>query len=260
MVSGPTCPFSLYTRTVFHINHVSIHARPSPGGLVVLDPAFTPDFIFLGLDPLNPPLKNFLAPIVPGDATNSSVTHGQAAEDDFARRLLLLGAKWYDSDARFNVLSEMEGRAIGRSESQGREAHEVLVDRTWRLSEQAPPTMREKRLVRVGWPSQGNGVWIAEYDTTWGGVDEEDNLEPGDDEEGVEWARLSLSNTMDERCKLLKDVFGAKFYPDLKEYKGYGFFNAWEWDSIQQGNGETGKLLTFEQVVEQWKNGFYRTV
>ena len=257
MVSGPTCPYSLYTRTVFHINHASIHARPSLGGLIVLDPAFAPDFVFLGLDPLNPPLKNFLAPRA--DAIDSSIAYGEVAEDDFARRLLLLGAKWYDSDARLNILSEMEDRAIGLSESQGKAEHEVRVDRAWRLSDQPPPTMREKRLIRVGWPSQGNGVWIAEYDTTWGGVDDEENPEPpiGPDGEVPEWAQLSLCRTMDERCHLLKEVFGAKFYSDLGEYKGYGFFNAWKSDSIQQGIGETGKLLTFEQIVEQWGHYYY---
>ncbi|KAL9084245.1 MAG: hypothetical protein Q9165_008156 [Trypethelium subeluteriae] len=259
MVSGPTCPYSLFTRTLFHINHESIHARPSLGGLIVLDPAFAADFVFLDLDPLNPPLKNYLTPLVPVDAINSSMTCGEAAEDDFARRLLLLGAKWYDSDARLSVLSEMEYRAMGLSESQGKADDEVRVDRAWRLSDQPPPTMREKRLIRVGWPSQGDGVWIAEYDTSWGGVDDEHNAEPpiAPNGEIPEWAQLSLCRTMDERCRLLKEVFGAKFYPSLREYEGHGFFNAWEWDSIQQGNGERDKLLTFEQVGEQWGHRYY---
>jgi hypothetical protein len=63
--------------------------------------------------------------------------------------------------------------------------------------------MCEKRLIKVGWPSTGGGVWIAEFDTTWAGADEEDNLVPWDGDIG----RLRMARTMDERCTILVDRF-----------------------------------------------------
>ena len=57
------------------------------------------------------------------------------------------------------------------------------VDSAFVADEQPPPTMREKRLTKVGWPSTG-GFWIAEFDTTWAGVAEEDNLVPEDENLG----------------------------------------------------------------------------
>lgn len=78
--------------------------------------------------------------------------------------------------------------------------------------------MREKRLIKVGWPSTG-GVWIAEFDRTWAGVDEEDNLVP----EGEELGQLRMARTMDERCAILRDRFKAIFHRDLKSYNGYRF-------------------------------------
>lgn len=108
--------------------------------------------------------------------------------------------------------------------------------------------MREKRLIKVGWPSTG-GVWIAEFDTTWAGVDEEDNLVP----EGEELGQLRMARTMDERCAILRDRFKAIFHRDLKSYNGYRFLNSWE----SKVTGEIGPLLRPNETIEIWRKAYY---
>ena len=96
------------------------------------------------------------------------------------------------------------------------------------------------------------------------GVDEEDNLGPpslqtgGEKDEVAEWARLSLVQTKDERYKSLKERFATRIFPGIKEYKVYSFSNAWEWESVRRGTGEVGRLLSYENTVEQWSHAFYR--
>jgi hypothetical protein len=107
--------------------------------------------------------------------------------------------------------------------------------------------MREKRLIKVGWPSTGGGVWIAEFDTMWAGVDE-DNLVSWDGDIG----RLRMARTMDERCTILGDRFKAKVYTDLKNYKGYGFFNSWETKEIV----EVGPLLQPYETRDIWTKAY----
>ncbi len=109
--------------------------------------------------------------------------------------------------------------------------------------------MREKRLLKAGWPSNGRGVWVAEFDTVWAGVDEEDNLVPYDEDMG----RLRMARTMDERCAMLRDRFEAKFYQDLKDYKGYGFFNSWD----GKKDGEVGPLLMPGETQKAWIKAHY---
>lgn len=107
------------------------------------------------------------------------------------------------------------------------------------------PTMREKRFIRVGWPSTG-GLWVAEFDTVFGGVDEEDNLLG----EGQETSRLQLARTMDERGTLLRDHFDAIFYNDLEDYEGYAFLNSWR--TRTKDAEEAGRLLTPEESPNYW--------
>ena len=123
---------------------------------------------------------------------------------------MLLGAKWWDSEARHSILAEMELRAVGGGGSGGgRRGRNAFV-----LDEQPAPTMREKRLLKVGWPQGGGGgMWVAEFDTTWAGVGEETNLLPADEELG----RLRMTRTMNERCVMLMDRFRGRFYADLRE-------------------------------------------
>lgn len=65
-------------RTLLH-ETVTLQGWPSPGGIIVLEDATPPDFDFLQLDPLDPPLRR--------DAD-------QGAEDIFCQGLLRLGATW----------------------------------------------------------------------------------------------------------------------------------------------------------------------
>ncbi|KAL9611327.1 MAG: hypothetical protein Q9167_004010 [Letrouitia subvulpina] len=222
---GPSIPYNQTIRTRFTDTAAKLYAWPSRGGVIILDPATAIDLDFLGFEPLDPPRKRH---------------DDQAAEDAFCQRLLQLGAKWWDSEARYNIVTAIEACAAGFMEQR--------VDRAYRLDEEPEPTMREKRLVRVGWPSTG-GVWVAEFDTTWAVVDEEDNLVP----EWEDLGRLTMARTMDERCKLLRDRLRARFYGDLRDYEGYGFFNAWEWKE----DGEVGPLLQPAETVEAWSNAYY---
>ena len=63
---------------------------------------------------------------------------------------------------------------------------------------------------------------------------------------------------MDERCTLLKNRFGVEFFAHVRECKGYGFLNAWDWQSTKHGEGEVGKLLGFAETVQVWRDSLYR--
>lgn len=193
-----TCPrqtsgYDLTHRMGFGDHEVNIFGWPSKGGVIVLDYADAIDLEFLGLDPLNPPAERL---------------PNQTDEDNFCQRLLLLGAKWWESRARFSFLARAnEGDALA---IQALEYETVPI-----------PTMRERCFVSVGWPTTG-GLWVAEFDTTLYGIIEDDNLVPFD------ITRLRLARTMDERCELLRDRFNATFYKDVRDYKGHAFLNSWQ--------------------------------
>jgi hypothetical protein len=138
------------------------------------------------------------------------------------------------------VVAEIEALGTGRTRGDGGSRR---VDDAFIIDKEPPPTMSEKRFVKVGWPSTG-GFWVAEFDTTWVSVDEEDNLYFGD--EGP--ALLRMARTMDERCTLMKDRFQPKFYEYLNDYKGYTFLNSWE----TKDTGEVGPLLHPEETVRLW--------
>ena len=76
--SAPTYPYDPTVRTTFTDIDARISAWPSHGGVIILDSAEAMDFEFLGLNPLDPPLRRL---------------DDQAAEDKFFQQLLLLGAK-----------------------------------------------------------------------------------------------------------------------------------------------------------------------
>lgn len=95
--------------------------------MIVLDTAEAIDFEFLGLNPLEPPRQRLDNP------------------DAFCQRLLLLGTKWWDSETWYSIISNLEGGA----------AAESSVDCAFDVDKQPPPTMREKHLIKVGWPSTG---------------------------------------------------------------------------------------------------------
>ena len=109
--------------------------------------------------------------------------------------------------------------------------------------------MREKRFVKVAWPSTG-GLWVAEFDTVFAGVDEEDNLLPEAP------SRLLMARTMDERVDVLRKYFEATFYETVEDYRGYAFLKAWE--EKDGGEGEVGPRLQPDETVALWKEGYIR--
>jgi hypothetical protein len=96
------------------------------------------------------------------------------------------------------------------------------------------PTIRKRRWISVGWPSTG-GLWVGEFDTTVYVPVERNNIVPYDT------ARLMLASTMDDKCRILREHFDAKFYHQVEEYEGYGFLNSWD-------TKETGKVGPLKPV------------
>ncbi|KAF2417241.1 hypothetical protein EJ08DRAFT_643613 [Tothia fuscella] len=211
------CPYDPKIRTRFGDTGVSLFAWRARGGVIVLDDAEAMDFRCLGFEPLNPPNTRF---------------EDQAKEDAFCQRLLLLGAKWWDNQARHSSVTELERAATGRGYSE-----------IWTEEDEPAITMSEKRWIKVAWPSTG-GLWVAEFDTSWATIDEMDNLAPED------VARLRLAQTMDERACILQNHFQAKFYKDVVDYQGFGFLNNWSTKHV----GEVGALLQPEETAQLWRN------
>ncbi len=167
------------------------------------------DLEFLGLDPLDPPHKRL---------------PNQANGDAFCQRLLLLGAKWWDNEDRHKLLA-----AATRTDGESPEA----IEATRVIEEELEPipSMRKRCWFSVAWPKTG-GFWVAEFDTTIPGIEEEENLAP------FETVRLKLARTMDERSEALRIHFNAKFYENVRDYKGHAFLNSWE----EERTGEVGPL------------------
>ncbi|KAL9638608.1 MAG: hypothetical protein Q9164_001440, partial [Protoblastenia rupestris] len=146
-------------------------------------------------------------------------------EDTFYQRLLLLGAKWWDSQKRYQFV---DGFGAG--------VQPLFEDvEEGRVEE---PTLRERRWVKVGCESAAGapfnpskvdasgsgGLWVLDCDTNLMGILEEENLVPADA------ARVKLASSMEERCEILKRM-GAKFYTDLGQCEGEStFLRAWEWE------------------------------
>ena len=172
---------------------INVLGHPSRGGLIVLERADAIDFDFLGMSRFDPPLARATTPL---------------AEDDFCQRLLLLGAKWFDSESRYSHMGGMrEGDSRDlRDDEEERVPALILGERQW---------------VKVGWPSKpAGGVWVGEWDTNIPGI-LEDELVPGDA------AKVTLARNMDERCDILKGM-GAKFYKSLEKYNGATYLKAWQ--------------------------------
>ncbi len=158
-------PEDVTVRIVFEEFSVTLWAWSSRGGLIVLQGATAVDFDFLGLERVIPRLRR-----------HSS----ESAEDDLCRRLLLLGAKWWDSSSRYGFFRLLD------------ELPSALAD----LEDEREPwlTLRERRWVTVGWPSDPRGgLWVAEFDTSLPGIEEEDNLVPDNA------TSVLLARDMDER-------------------------------------------------------------
>ncbi|KAI4197392.1 MAG: hypothetical protein LQ350_005943 [Teloschistes chrysophthalmus] len=247
---------------------ISIFGWPSRGGVIILNDATHVDFAFLGLSTTNPPPKkrpsSSTRTTASQDGGEESRSRSASAgvvvvadgmdeasqpveeerkeqqqqehhaseneeEDTLCQRLLILGAKLWDSEKRYQFVDHFAAgiQPFVEDVEEGRVAE---------------PTLRERRWVKVGWENNvtgggggcgGNGgFWILDCDTNWPGIIEEDNLVPADA------ARVKLAKTMEERCEILKGL-GAMFYDGLEDYESEStFLKAWDW----KWEGEIGAL------------------
>lgn len=239
----PKNPKDPTRRTVITDTSVAIYGWPSRGGVIILEEATHVDFGFLGLSTTDPPLKRDRGHHDGSDGNGEDAKAVAAKiEDAFCQRLLLLGAKWWDSEARY--------RFVGRVGAGIQPAIEEVED--GRVEE---PTVRERRWVRVGWEGapasssipgdadvaagcrDGNGtgtssLWVLDCDTNMHGILEVENMVP------VDAGRVGLARSMEERCTILKGM-GARFLGSVKEDEGRTtFLRAWEW----KFKGEIGEL------------------
>lgn len=203
-------------RTVFGDFQVILFGWPSRGGVIVLEHVTAPDFEFLGLIQTSPPELRDV---------------DQEKEDTFCQKLLLLGAKWYDSIERHDfILHVRDGdpRAIDNLEN------ECAVS----------PTPRERHWVSVGWLREPKGAFlIANYEISMYCAEDEDNFAP------LFAATLALARTMEERCEILRKL-GAKYYACLEQYEDKTtFLRAWEWKK----DGEVGPLIEKDNESEAAK-------
>lgn len=106
--AGPICtrprnPNDPTRRTVFTDIGATVYGWPSRG-LIILEDATHVDFTFLGLSTIDPLLKREHCHN-PND--KDGVGGIMAKEDSFCQRLLLSGAKWWDSEARDRFLTKV---------------------------------------------------------------------------------------------------------------------------------------------------------
>ncbi len=188
------------------------------------------DLIFLELNTTDPPSNRDC-----GLASNNKFDDNAAIseEDALCQRLLLLGAKWWDSEARY--------RFVVRVSAGFQPAIDDLDS-----GPVVEPVLRERRWVRIGWEgvasdirrgdgggTENGGLWVLDCDTDMYGGEEDENMVPADA------GRLGLARSMAERCEILKRL-GARFFSGLEEYEGEStYLRAWEWKS----EGEVGELV-----------------
>lgn len=214
IVCGPRKPrrYPPINRTLFLEDSVLILGWPSRGGVIVLERATAPDFDFLGLDRIHPPMRR---------------DRNQDAEDDLCQRLLMLGAKWFDSYNRYRFIA-------GVAEDSYDYIHALETGKAQEA------TLMERRWFSVGYPSGSEGgLWVAEYDTNIYCIGEKYNPLPGDAR------RLFMARTMDEKCEILKRM-GARFYASLEQYDGAACLRAWK----EKTQGEFGPLAQTQYEEE----------
>lgn len=200
-----TCPYEAEKRAVITDEGVSIYAWASRGGMILLENVDGLDFRFLGLDLLDPPLKR---------------DDDQVAEDTFCQQLLMLGAKWWDSECRYEFL-----QSIKDCEGRSREAY---------LDGEPDATMREKLVVKVAWPSTG-GFWVSEFDKARAGTL---NMRCSS-QHTLSLGLIQMASTMDERCELLSQRYCGKFFERAEDYTGDAFIDSWR----TKTTGEVGPLV-----------------
>lgn len=197
-------------RTKLNDDTIALYGWPSRGGVIVLENATPPDFDFLQLDTLDPPLRR---------------DPDQSAEDSFCQALLRLGATWWNSEARQTFIRKLEHGDEG--------AHDAVE-----ANESLAPSRRERGWVRVAWPSQPPGaLCVLECEKIIMGRDGSEKLRPR--HHGL----IALARTMDERFVVLQKL-GGTVYASLDEYQGPMFLKAWE----EGHQGDWGELRKYEFI------------
>lgn len=189
-------------RISFDTSTIMIFGYPSRGGVIMLEDASPADIDFLSLDRMDPPTLRYEDP---------------KEEDAFCQRLLLLGAKWWDSLERYWLLN-------------GEDVDIPALDE----SDEPEPTKRERHWVSVAWPRAGELV-VSEFDTNMWGLEGEKELVPED------VARLRLCTSMDEKAQMLKDRFEGKTWDRVEDYQGNAFIGCWS-------RKETGEVGEFQKT------------
>ncbi|CEL10921.1 hypothetical protein ASPCAL14028 [Aspergillus calidoustus] len=196
-------------RTVMGTESIRVYGWPSRGGVIILSGASRADFDYLGWDIHSLPRRR---------------DPDQDAEDDHCKKLLLLGATWYDSERRYKLLAD--------AATNNRSVRERFENK------QLPAVTRKEGLwVRVGWPSTG-GLWVVEWDDPVFEEIQDESAEdygPGYSEKG---GLVGLARDMDERCEIIERI-GGKFFACLEDYDGHAFLKAWE----EKTTGEVGSLV-----------------
>ena len=202
--------FRISQRTCLKQDTVNIQGWPSRGGIIILQNATPPDFDFLHLDALDPPLLR---------------STDQDVEDAFCQGLLRLGATWWDSEARRRFVSKLEY------------ADEEALDAV-EADEALGPSRRERGWVRVAWPSHMPGaLCVLACEKIILGRGGGETLRPS------HYGVVSLARTMDERFAVLKRL-GGVVYASVEEVQGPTFLKAWE----EGYQGEKGALVKVEYI------------
>jgi hypothetical protein len=181
-------------------DHVSVLAWPSQGGFVMIEDATGLDFQFLNINPLEPPTQR---------------DRDQNAEDAFAKRLLLIGGKWWENEDRYQLFKQVYPKGCGGT------AQMETPDRV------KPLTERERRFTAIGWPSTG-GLWVSEFEVDWDVYMEyvDEDLEPPASCFEPDMMLIRMARTMDEKCALLSQKFHGKFFSNVSEYEGLEWLNS----------------------------------
>jgi hypothetical protein len=180
------------TRTDILDDFVYLYGYPSRGGFIALERTTPVHFEFLSLSRVDPPKSRAATP---------------ETEYGFCQRLLLPGAKWFDSEDRYRFMCFLE-----------EESDQAITDLG--SGKQKDFNLRERRWIEVareGDPSKDadTGVWVAEWDINLNGVLDWENMKPADA------ASVTLGRDMRERCQILEGM-GATLYKPLAKYPADG--------------------------------------
>ena len=150
--SCPTTSYDYAKRIEFGTSGAAIFAYPSTGGIIVKEPAETVDFESLNLNRFR-----------------SSTRADDQVEDEFCKRLKMVGGKWWSSQERYtDVLLGEHGK-----------------------------TEEEEEMVVLGWPEEDQkkgGVWILRF---------KEKEKPRD------FGKLYFAMNMTEKCEIIMEFGGT---------------------------------------------------